>query len=112
KRLARDRWPAPVVDYPRVGRRATLNDARARQGGSNMTAVGSLNRSFASSNRADETSGVLYVPRVQPLDGALGALSFFTRLLKNPLRILPAAAYEEGIVWAERAGRLVCWITD
>ena len=77
-----------------------------------MTAVGSLNGSFASPNRAAETSGVLYVPRVEPLDGALGAFSFFTRLLKNPLRILPTAAYEEGIVWAERAGRLICWITD
>jgi cytochrome P450 len=77
-----------------------------------MTAVGSLNRSVASPNRAAETSEVLYVPRVEPLDGGLGPLSFFTRLLKNPLRILPAAAYEEEIVWADRAGRLVCWITD
>jgi cytochrome P450 len=33
-------------------------------------------------------------------------------LLRNPLRILPAAVYEEGIVLAGRAGRAVCWITD
>jgi cytochrome P450 len=32
--------------------------------------------------------------------------------LRNPLRILPAAVYEEGIVFAGRAGRAVCWITD
>jgi cytochrome P450 len=77
-----------------------------------MTAVGSLDRSFASPNRAAETSGGLYVPRVEPMDRALGRLTFFSRLLKNPLRILPAAAYEEDIVWAERAGRRICWITD
>ena len=77
-----------------------------------MTAVGSLDRSFASPNHAAETSGPLYVPRVQPLDRTLGPFSVFARLLKNPLRILPAAAYEEGIVWAARAGRMVCWITD
>jgi cytochrome P450 len=76
-----------------------------------MTAVGALNPSFASSKTAAAPTG-LYVPRVAPLDGPLGAVSFFAKLLHNPLRILPAAAYEEGIVWAERAGRLVCWITE
>ncbi len=32
--------------------------------------------------------------------------------MRNPLRILPAAVYEEGIVFAGRAGRTVCWITE
>jgi cytochrome P450 len=76
-----------------------------------MTAVGSLEASFASVNSA-EAADTLHVPRVAPLEGRLGALSFFARLLHNPLRILPAAAYEEDVVRAERAGRLVCWITE
>src|SRR5947207_4726069 len=50
--------------------------------------------------------------RVAPLDGPVGTLSFFATLLRNPLRILPAAVYEEGIVLAGRAGRAVCWITE
>jgi cytochrome P450 len=54
----------------------------------------------------------LYAPRVAPLDGPVGTVAFFARLLRNPLRIIPAAAYEEGIVLAGRAGRTVCWITD
>jgi cytochrome P450 len=54
----------------------------------------------------------LCVPRVAPLDGPVGNLSFFATLLRNPLRILPASVYEEGIVLAGRAGRAVCWITD
>ena len=54
----------------------------------------------------------LYVPRVAPLDGPVGTLSFFATLLRNPLRILPAAVYEEGIVFAGRASRTVCWITE
>ncbi|HEU0063318.1 MAG TPA: cytochrome P450 [Hyphomicrobiaceae bacterium] len=77
-----------------------------------MTAVGSLGRSFASPNLAADISAGLYVPRVEPLEGPLGSFSFFTRLLKNPLRILPAATYEEDIVWADRAKRSVCWITE
>jgi cytochrome P450 len=62
------------------------------------------------SSRAE--AAPLDVPRVAPLDRRIGALAFFRRLLRNPLRVLPAAAYEEGIVVAERAGRTVCWITD
>jgi cytochrome P450 len=76
-----------------------------------MTAVGSLHRSFASAHAAGVPSA-LHVPRVPPLDERLGTVSFFARLLHNPLRILPAAAYEEDIVWAERAGRLISWITE
>jgi len=76
-----------------------------------MTAVGSLHRSLPSTRDAEAPSA-LHVPRVAPLEHPLGALSFFARLLHNPLRILPAAAYEEDIVWAERGGRLICWITE
>src|SRR5205807_2550024 len=54
----------------------------------------------------------LCAPRVAPLDGLVGKLSFFAMLLRIPLRILPAAVYEEGIVLAGRAGRAACWITD
>jgi len=54
----------------------------------------------------------LYASRVPPLEGPVGRLSFFATLLRNPLRILPAAVYEEGIVFAGRAGRAVCWITE
>jgi cytochrome P450 len=54
----------------------------------------------------------LYAPRVTPLDGPVGTVAFFSRLLRNPLRVIPAAAYEEGIVVGGRAGRTVCWITE
>jgi cytochrome P450 len=54
----------------------------------------------------------LFVPRVAPLDRRVGTLSFFATMLRNPLRVIPAALYEEGIVLAGRAGRTVCWITD
>ncbi len=75
-----------------------------------MTAVGSLARQQP--DRVGAATAPLHVPRVAPLDRSLGRLSFFATLLQNPLRILPAAAYEEDIVWAERAGRQTCWITD
>ena len=58
------------------------------------------------------TPAPLYVPGVRPLDGPVGTLSLFVRLLRNPLSILPAAVYDEGIVRAGRAGRAVCWITE
>ena len=56
--------------------------------------------------------GPLYVPGVRPLDGPVGTLSLFVRLLRNPLSVLPAAVYDQGIVFAGRAGRAVCWITE
>jgi cytochrome P450 len=42
----------------------------------------------------------------------LRSVAFFLNLLRNPLRVLPAAAYEDDIVVAARAGRTVCWITE
>jgi len=58
------------------------------------------------------TPAPVYAPRVPPLERPISALSFFATLLRNPLRILPAAVYDEGIVLGGRAGRTVCWITD
>jgi len=54
----------------------------------------------------------LYAPRVAPLDGRIGRLSLFAKLLRNPLRVLPAAVYDEPIVLGGRAGRELCWITE
>jgi cytochrome P450 len=54
----------------------------------------------------------VYVRGVRPLDGPVGTLSLFKRLLRNPLSVLPAAVYDQGIVFAGRAGRAVCWITE
>lgn len=54
----------------------------------------------------------LYAPRVAPLDGPIGTLSFFLALLRNPLRVLPRAVYDEAMVVGGRAGRSVCWITE
>ena len=76
-----------------------------------MTAVASLTTGVRASDRTAQAPS-LHVPRVEPLEGRLGTAAYFAQLLKNPLRILPAAAYEEGIVWAERAGRPICWITE
>ena len=76
-----------------------------------MTAVASLTTGVRASDRTAQAPS-LHVPRVAPLEGHLGTAAFFATLLRNPLRILPAAVYEEGIVWAGRAGRAVCWITE
>jgi cytochrome P450 len=76
-----------------------------------MTAIGSLTPA-ATFGDAAASIPPLHVPRVAPLERPLGRLSFFATLLHNPLRILPAAAYEERMVWAERAGRPTCWISD
>ena len=57
-------------------------------------------------------AGMLHVRRVTPLDRRVGNLAFFATLLRNPLRVLPAAIYEEGLVVSGRAGRKVYWISD
>lgn len=57
-------------------------------------------------------AAMLHVRRVTPLDRRVGNLAFFATLLRNPLRVLPAAVYEEGLVVSGRAGRKVYWITD
>ena len=61
---------------------------------------------------AVSAAAMLHARRVTPLDGRVGNLAFFATLLRNPLRVLPAAVYEEGLVVSGRAGRKVYWITD
>src|SRR5262245_56996237 len=77
-----------------------------------MTAAPLVGSQETSHGFATQSVAPLYTPRVAPLDGPVGNLSFFATLLRNPLRILPTAVYEEGIVFAGRAGRAVCWITE
>ena len=77
-----------------------------------MTATPLVDTHEPSPGFATQSVTPFYAPRVAPLDGPVGSLSFFATLLRNPLRILPAAVYEEGIVFAGRAGRTVCWITE
>jgi cytochrome P450 len=77
-----------------------------------MTATPLVDTHEPSPGFATQSVTPFYAPRVAPLDGPVGTLSFFATLLRNPLRILPAAVYEEGIVFAGRAGRTVCWITE
>jgi cytochrome P450 len=57
-------------------------------------------------------AAALHARRVAPLDGRIGSLKFFTTLLRNPLRVLPAAVYEQGLVVSGRAGRTVYWIAE
>jgi cytochrome P450 len=77
-----------------------------------MTAAPLIDIHEPSPGFATQPATPLCAPRVAPLDGPVGNLSFFATLLRNPLRILPTSVYEEGIVLAGRAGREVCWITD
>jgi cytochrome P450 len=77
-----------------------------------MTAAPFVDSQETSHGFTTQSVAPLYAPRVTPLDGPVGNLSFFATLLRNPLRILPAAVYEEGLVFAGRAGRSVCWITE
>ena len=88
------------------------NLSRSKLSGSNMTAAPLFDSQETSHGFATQSVAPLYAPRVAPLEGPVGNLSFFATLLRNPLRILPAAVYEEGIVFAGRAGRAVCWITE
>jgi cytochrome P450 len=74
------------------------------------TAIHGDTHEFSSGTITSSTP--LYPPRVIPRDRPMGFLSFFANLLRNPLRVLPAAVYEEDIVVAERAGLAVCWITE
>ena len=88
------------------------NLSRSKLSGSNMTAAPLFDSQETSHGFATQSVAPLYAPRVTPLDGPVGNLSFFATLLRNPLRIIPASVYEEGIVFAGRTGRAVCWITE
>jgi len=80
--------------------------------GTDMAATPLVDTPEPSPGFATRRVAPLYTARVPPLAGPVGRLSFFATLLRNPLRILPASVYEEGIVCAGRAGRTVCWITE
>jgi len=80
--------------------------------GTDMAATPLVDTPEPSPGFATRRVAPLYAARVPPLEGPVGRLSFFATLLRNPLRILPASVYEEGIVCAGRAGRTVCWITE
>lgn len=54
----------------------------------------------------------LYPPAVVPSKRALPLLMFLTRFVRNPLRSLPRAVYEEPIVTYGRKKPLVAWVTD
>lgn len=67
---------------------------------------------LAPSNRAAGTAG-LYPRSVKPAPKPLPIHRFLFQFIKNPLRIVPEAAYRERIVVRRRAsGRKAAWITD
>lgn len=53
----------------------------------------------------------LYPPRVKPAARALPLLPFLARFVRNPLRSLPRAVYEEPIVLYGGKRPLVAWVT-
>src|SRR5262249_58210993 len=78
------------LSRPRRGSRAPRakpSRIETAQGGSGMTAVGSLNRPVSFGDATPSAPPPLHVPRVAPLERPLGRLSFFATLLQNPLRI-------------------------
>jgi cytochrome P450 len=58
------------------------------------------------------TAPALYPPSVQPAPRPLPVHRFLIQFLRNPLRSLPADAYEEPMVVLERGRRAVAWVTD
>ncbi len=54
----------------------------------------------------------LYPPAVTPSRRALPLLLFLGRFVRNPLRALPRAVYEQPIVTYGRKRPLVTWVTD
>ncbi|MFN0217523.1 MAG: cytochrome P450 [Hyphomicrobium sp.] len=57
------------------------------------------------------TSPPLYPPKVKPSARALPLLPFLARFVRNPLRSLPRAVYEEPIVLYGGKRPLVAWVT-
>jgi cytochrome P450 len=55
---------------------------------------------------------VLYPPTVKPSANGLGKLAFVANMLRNPLAALPAAIYEQPIVFYNKAGTPMAWIAD
>ena len=60
---------------------------------------------------AARTAGALYPPTVAPHVGTLKQLQFAFKNLGNPLAALPAAVYEEPIVFFGKAATPMAWVT-
>jgi cytochrome P450 len=54
----------------------------------------------------------LYPARVVPPTQELGTLAFIPAFIRNPLAVVPQAAYDEPFLFTHRAGRPVLWITE
>jgi cytochrome P450 len=50
-------------------------------------------------------------PRVDPPAAPLGRAAFLARFVRNPLSVVPAAAYDEDFVPAANASRRFAWVT-
>jgi cytochrome P450 len=61
---------------------------------------------------AKDTIPALYPPSVKPSARALPLLPFIARFVRNPLRSLPRAVYEQPIVLYGKKRPLVAWVTD
>lgn len=59
-----------------------------------------------------DTSAPLYPPSVKPAARALPLLPFIARFVRNPLRSLPRAVYQEPIVTYGKKRTLVAWVTN
>ena len=54
----------------------------------------------------------LYPPTVEPPSEVLPLSRFLPTFVRNPLRTLPVAVYEEPCLVVERKGRHNAWVTD
>ena len=57
-------------------------------------------------------AAAFYLPTVKPSARPLPLLSFLARFVRNPLRALPRAVYEEPVVTYGGKRPLVAWVTD
>ncbi|MBA2127164.1 cytochrome P450 [Hyphomicrobium methylovorum] len=58
------------------------------------------------------TTAALYPPTATPSARALPLLPFLARFIRNPLRSLPRAVYDQPVVTYGRKRPLVAWVTD
>jgi len=66
----------------------------------------------AASGRIDRPPPGFVPPHVAPSPRPLGRAGFIARFLRNPLLVIPPAAYEEDIVRFSRTRTSFAWITD
>ena len=73
----------------------------------------SLTATFPPTAAAPAGAGpALYPPTVSPRAGTLGQLHFVLGNLRNPLSALPAAIYEESIVFYNKSATPIVWVAD